>query len=162
METHLDTKGFNTLYGNLPFQNKIIVKHVDGGGGLAFLWKNDLKLKVINYTANHVLARVTEEDVFVWFMTGFYGWPETQQKFKSWKLLEHLKTFVEGPFLCFGDFNTILHSSEKQCTKQPHTAQIDAFRQALDICQLEDLGYKGYPFTWTNKRPGDANTKLKT
>ena len=36
METSLDTKGFNTLYGNLPFQNKIIVKHPDGGGGLAF------------------------------------------------------------------------------------------------------------------------------
>ena len=161
METRLNTKGFNTLYGNLPFQNNIIVKHLDGGGGLAFLWKNDLKLKVINYTANHVLARVTEEDGFVWFMTGFYGWPETQQKFKSWKLLEPLKTFVEGPFLCFGDFNAILHSSEKQCTKQPHTAQIDAFRQALDICQLEDLGYKGYPFTWTNKRPSDANTKLR-
>ena len=158
METHLDTEGFNTLYGNLPFQNKIIVKHLDGGGGLAFLWKDDLKLAVVNYTANHVLARVTEEDGFVWFMTGFYGWPEAQQKCKSWKLLEHLKTFVKGPWLCFGDFNAIL---EKQSTKQPHTAQIDAFQEVLEVCQLEDLGYKGYPFTWTNKRPGDANTKLR-
>ena len=26
---------------------------------------------------------------------------------------------------------------------------------------MEDLGYKGYPFNWTNKRPGDANTKLR-
>ena len=31
----------------------------------------------------------------------------------------------------------------------------------MESCQLEDLGYKGYPFTWTNKRPGDANTKLR-
>ena len=75
--------------------------------------------------------------------------------------MEHLKTFVEGPWLCFGDFNAILHSLEKQSTKQPHIAQIDAFREVLEVCQLEDLGYKGYPFTWTNKRPGDANTKLK-
>ena len=128
---------------------------------MAFLWKNDVKLEVINYTPNHVLAKVTEEDGLMWFMTGFYGWPEVQQKFKSWKLLEHLKTFVEGPWLCFGDFNAILHSSEKQSTRQPHIAQIDAFREALEICQLEDLGYKGYPFTWTNKRLGDANTKLR-
>ena len=65
METRLDNEGFNSLYGNLPFQNKIIVKHLDGGEGLDFLWKNDVKLEVINYTANHVLARVTEEDGLV-------------------------------------------------------------------------------------------------
>ena len=114
METRLDIEGFNNLYGDLPFQNKIIVKHSDAGGGLAFLWKNDIKLEVINYTANHVLAKVSEEDGFVWFMTGFYGWPETQQKHKSWQLLEYLKTFVEGPWFCFGDFNAILHSSENK------------------------------------------------
>ena len=73
METRLDTEGFNNLYGNLFFQNKIIVKHPDCGGGLAFLWKDGVKLEVINYTANHVLAKVIEEDCFVWFMTGFYG-----------------------------------------------------------------------------------------
>ena len=31
----------------------------------------------------------------------------------------------------------------------------------MESCQLEVLDYKGYPFTWTNKRPGDANTKLR-
>ena len=92
---------------------------------------------------------------------GFYGWPETQQKHKSWQLLEYLKTFAEGPWLCFGDFNAILHSSEKQSIRKPHNSQINEFREALESCQLEDLGYKGYPFTWTNKRPGDANTKLR-
>ena len=76
-ETRLDIEGFNNLYGNLPFPNKIIVKHPDFGGGLAFLWRDDIKLEVVNYIANHVLARVTEEDDFVWFMTSFYGWPKT-------------------------------------------------------------------------------------
>ncbi|XP_075640505.1 uncharacterized protein LOC142612276 [Castanea sativa] len=40
-------------------------------------------------------------------------------------------------------------------------SQIDAFREALESCQLEDLGYRGYPYTWNNKRPGDANTKMR-
>jgi len=26
---------------------------------------------------------------------------------------------------------------------------------------LEDLGYKGYLYTWTNKRLWDANTKMR-
>ena len=40
-------------------------------------------------------------------------------------------------------------------------SQIDSFREALESCQLEDLGYRGYPYTWNNKRPGDANTKMR-
>ena len=39
METRLDKDGFKNLYSDLPFQNKIIVKHPNAGGGLAFLWK---------------------------------------------------------------------------------------------------------------------------
>ena len=60
METTLDKDGFENLYSNLPFNNKIIVKHPDAGGGLAFLWKNTINLEIINYTANHVLAVLIE------------------------------------------------------------------------------------------------------
>ena len=66
------------MYGNLPFQNKIIVKHPDLGGALAFLWKNNILLEVINFTVNHVLAKITEEDGFICYLTRFYGWPDAQ------------------------------------------------------------------------------------
>ena len=36
METRLDKDGFENLYSNLPFWNKIIAKHPNAGGGLAF------------------------------------------------------------------------------------------------------------------------------
>lgn len=73
----------------MPSQNKIIIKYPDSKGGLALLWKNDVAMEVINYTANHVLTKVTEEDGFVWYLTCFYGWPEAQNKERSWKLLAH-------------------------------------------------------------------------
>ncbi|KAK9992710.1 hypothetical protein SO802_027695 [Lithocarpus litseifolius] len=115
METRLDKDGFQTLYGNLPYQNKIVVKHPDSGGGLAFLWKNSITLE----------------------------------------------TFVEGPWLVVGDFNSFLHASEKKSKRPPQYSQVDAFRTALESCQLQDLGFKGYPFTWNNRRPGEANTKIR-
>ena len=37
-----------------------------------------MSLEVINFTANHVLAKVTEKDGFFWYLTGFYGWPNAQ------------------------------------------------------------------------------------
>ena len=147
METRLDKEGFENLYSNLLFQNKIFAKHPNAGGGLALLWKNTIKLEIINYNVNHIMALVIEEDGFKWYLTGFYGWPEAQQKEKSWQLLQDLKTFVEGPWTVIGDFNAFLHASENQSKRPPQYAQVEAFREALDSCQLQDLGYRGYPFT---------------
>ena len=64
---------------------------------MALLWKSEVKLDVVNYTDNHVLAKVVEEDGFEWYLIGFYGWPEACQKHKSWAFLSHLSTLVEGP-----------------------------------------------------------------
>ena len=75
--------------------------------------------------------------------------------------MSHLKDFIGGFWLCIGDFNAFLSSLEKLSKCPPNHGQIEAFWEALDLCQLEDLGFKGYPFTWNNKRPGEANTKIK-
>lgn len=40
METRLDKEGFHKVYNDLPFQNRIIVKQPNSGGGLALLWKS--------------------------------------------------------------------------------------------------------------------------
>ena len=79
METRSDREGFNKHCRELPFPNKFIIKKPYGGGGLALTWKNEVKMEVINFTNNHILARVEEEDGFVWMLTCFYGWPEACQ-----------------------------------------------------------------------------------
>ena len=67
---------------------------------------------------------------------------------------------MEGPWLVIGDFNAFLHASKKKSRRPPQTSQVDAFREALESSQLQDLGFKGYPFTSNNKRPREANTKI--
>ncbi|KAK9999683.1 hypothetical protein SO802_019286 [Lithocarpus litseifolius] len=131
------------------------------GGGLALLWKTQVQLDVVNYTDHHILAKVVEDDGFEWMLTCFYGWPKSSQKKKSWALLSHLSTFVRGPWFFIGDFNAILHSNEKQSKFPPQFNQMDEFRLALDACNVADLGFVGYPFTWNNKRPGAANTRMR-
>ena len=108
METRLDKEGFDGLCGDLPFPNRFIVKYLDSGGGLALIWKNEVHLDVVNYTANHILAKIVGEDGFVWFLSGFYGWPEASENHKSWALLRHLRQIVDGLWVSIGDFNAIL------------------------------------------------------
>ena len=57
--------------------------------------------------------------------------------------MEHLRGFVNGAWLCAGDFNVILNSAEKLSLRPPNSAEIDTFKNVLDSCTLEDLGYKG-------------------
>ena len=83
METRLDKKGYKKYCKDLPFPNQFIVKKLDSGGGLALGWENEVEVDVINYTENHILARVGEDNGLVWYLIGFYGWPETTQKSKS-------------------------------------------------------------------------------
>lgn len=83
METRLDREGFDKLYGELPFKNRIIVNKPNLGGGLALIWKNDVMLELINYTDNHILVKAKEDDGFEWWLTCFYGWPEVNQRYKS-------------------------------------------------------------------------------
>ena len=40
-------------------------------------------------------------------------------------------------------------------------SQIDSFQATLETCQLEDLGFKGNPYTWNNNIPRDENRKLR-
>ena len=43
--------------------------------------------------------------------------------------------------MCIGDFNAILNSTKKLSKRPPDHYQMDAFQEALDNCQLEDLGF---------------------
>ena len=122
METRLDKSGF---------------EKPNSGGGLALLWKEEMTLDVINFIDNHILAKVVEDDGFVWYLTGFYGWLEANKKRKSWALLSHSRSFIEGPWCCIGDFNAILHASEKQSVHAPYYNQMEDFRAALEACELD-------------------------
>ena len=93
------------------------------------------------------------------FFIGFYGWPEMNQKHKSWALLRHLSSLVNVLWCCVGDFNAFLHFSKKLSIHPPSVKQMEDFGAALEDCHLIDLGFQGYKFTWNNKRLGAANTR---
>ena len=147
METRLDKEGFQFHCKDIPFKNRLTVKKPNTGRGLALLWKVDVQLNVINYTKHCTLAKVVEEDGYMWYLMSFYGWVEASQKQKSWALLSHLSSFVHGPWCCIRDFNAILFSFEKQSMHPPPYKQMEEFGLALDSCNLADLGFHGYPLT---------------
>ena len=54
-----------------------------------------------------------------------------------------------------------LQSSKKLSKRPAQVSQVEDFRATMEECHLEDLGFKGYPCTWNNKRPREANTRIR-
>lgn len=67
-------------------------------------------------------------------------------------MLNHIKSFVDGPWVCIGDFNAILCSIEKLSLRSANSQLMEDFHHALEQFELIDLGYKGNTYTWNNRQ----------
>ncbi|XP_059458257.1 uncharacterized protein LOC132187840 [Corylus avellana] len=85
-----------------------------------------------------------------WKFTGFYGHPEVAKRKESWALLRHLSSYMPLAWLSMGDFNEILNDEEKIGVCRQPRWQMEAFRDAIEGCRLDDLGAVGHKFTWSN------------
>ena len=74
-----------------------------------------------------------------WRFTGFYGWPETQNRHLSWQLLKTLASQPTLPWMCMGDFNEILFAHEKKGGNERADWQMTNFREAVDLCGFIDI-----------------------
>lgn len=64
-------------------------------------------------------------------------------------------------WLMFGDFNETMYSKEMKGRRTRREVQMRAFREALADYELSDLGWQGYPFTFSNKRKGIHETRAR-
>ncbi|KAG8375096.1 hypothetical protein BUALT_Bualt10G0064800 [Buddleja alternifolia] len=70
------------------------------------------------------------------------------------------KTKVD-PVVLIGDFNAIVSQSEKKGGRSFASSSSNPFLNDLNNLNLLDLGFTGNPFTWSNRRGGDANIQLR-
>lgn len=85
-------------------------------------------------------------------LTGIYGVPEAAKRSRTWDLLLRLHDESSLPWFIGGNFNEILNEGEKVggCSRTPR--QMANFNTVLSTCGLDDLGYEGHQFTWSNGR----------
>lgn len=92
---------------------------------------------------------------------GIYGFPEDHNKRNTWLLVRNLMQESSGKTILFGDFNDVLDAEEKSEGNSRSLSQLGWSRQTLDNCGLVDLGFEGYPFTWSNGRKEENNIQCR-
>jgi exonuclease III len=154
METKLRSKKMELIRCKLGFKNLFVVDCVGkGGGGLAFLWKEEVELEIQNFSSRHINGIVTNPlSNQRWKFTGFYGQPDVARRYEGWDLLKQLANLAPEPWLCIGDFNEVLTMTEKWGGGVRANSQMREFQITMEFCEFTDLGYSGPKFTWSNCR----------
>lgn len=80
------------------------------------------------------------------------------RKKETWMLIRSLYIAHNSPWLIGGDFNEVLRHEEKQGGNPRPEAQLRRFRDLLDSCHLQELGYTGSCITWCNNRESPWRT----
>ncbi|KAL9675120.1 hypothetical protein QQ045_003321 [Rhodiola kirilowii] len=150
---------WDLLRVRLGFKNCFSVDRRGLAGGLALLWNEEVEVSVRSYSRWHIDASVRAETCFR--LTLFYGNPKVSKREESWQLLRMLKGASDEDWIVMGDFNEILHSDEIAGRRRRGRHQMRKFREALVDCSLPDLGFEGPRFTFSNRRKGVDETKIR-
>ncbi|XP_074297397.1 uncharacterized protein LOC141628115 [Silene latifolia] len=123
--------------------------------GLAMMWKRDIDCNFLSSSVHHIDFSIRSEGG-EWRLTGFYGWPAVSDCHLSWELLRLLSRQSQLSWVCIGNFNEVLLSTEMKGGSRPQW-QMNNFRAAVDECGLRDVAWMGNRFSYDNGQVGDAN-----
>ncbi|KAL6228180.1 hypothetical protein ACLB2K_002134 [Fragaria x ananassa] len=106
----------------------------------------------ILFLDNFIDAEVGEQgSPGVFRFTGIYGLIVTADRVITWNILRNLATQGNLPWLVAGDFNEVLCLEDKSGGPPRCRAHMNRFRHALADCFLDDMGFVGPRYTWSNK-----------
>lgn len=63
---------------------------------------------------------------------------------------------VSPPWMMCGDFNEILHQSEKRGGRIKNEESFKSFRLIIQVCGMGYLKHKGNPFSWVGRRRAEV------
>ena len=139
VETQLEGSRVEVLVGTLGYDNGYAVISRGRCGGIGLLCNNAINLEILGYSDYHLDCLVLEQGEVQWRLTVVYGEAQTHLRYKTWDTLKNISSSSNLPWLCVGDFNEVLRPDDHEGVGQWSNAQIQAFRDAVDVCMLLDL-----------------------
>ena len=131
------------------FKHGVFVSSNEMNGGLALMWKEDIKVELQTFSPSHVDALVDGGIEYGWWrVMDFYGNLEMAKRPEAWVKLKQLSTTSTLPWIVIGDFNEITGMSKKEGGSARPRQQMTNFVNTINYCGLRDIGFVGPKYTW--------------
>lgn len=126
--------------------------------GLVMAWTNNINLTISLLNSTFIHAQITHDpNSPTWFLTAVHCPSNPIKKCQFWNSITNLNIRDSEPWLLIGDFNSVLSQAEKRGGIPFASSSNNSFSNELNNLGLIDLGFNGYPFTWSNKQTDLAN-----
>ena len=113
------------------------------------MWKDIFDVEIIWNHNQFIHLRVSHNNHLVSWITDIYGSPISSIRKSLWSALELLASSVQGPWLLGGDFNTILHDSEKKGGSPNGLGACRLYQAWFHSQGMYDLHFHGPQFMWS-------------
>lgn len=117
-----------------------------------FLCHHDFRSVMISASSQQITVSGSL-DGLTCTLTAVYAKTTIFGRRQLWQELSHIHTsYVNGPWVVFGDFNCVFGAHEKRGGNPPSFTSCYDFQQMCTSCNLLDVVTKGLSYTWTNQR----------
>jgi hypothetical protein len=126
------------------------------GGGTALYWDDSIDVFLQSCSERHIDVLIKESPLATaWRATFVYGQPRVENRHKTWDLRRTISSSVHEPWAFIGDLNEAMWQFEHFSKTKRNERQMELFRDMMETCNLEDLGFMGLPWTYDNRKAGD-------
>ncbi|XP_040375969.1 uncharacterized protein LOC121053292 isoform X2 [Oryza brachyantha] len=155
-ETHNVSISSDEISHAFSMDDSFVVPAQHTTGGLWLMWTNEMKLTIVSYSLNYILAfGVHQPSGLMFNLLCIYDDPTHQSTSRIWrKARNFVVNSSHRPTFSMGDLNDIMYENEKFGPTTANNARISLFRHHVRELGLLDLGYRGPTYTWSNKRKG--------
>ncbi|KAK9756377.1 hypothetical protein RND81_01G092600 [Saponaria officinalis] len=121
------------------------------------MWKPTLfHVQPIEYNAQFIHCLITDVlSSFGFHCTMVYAFNDTHARKLLWEKMRYLRKSVQGAWVTYGDFYTILHPMERMGGMTTNE-EMEDFCNCLEDCGLTDGTVNGCFSTWNNKQKLDT------
>ncbi|KAF7135314.1 hypothetical protein RHSIM_Rhsim08G0091800 [Rhododendron simsii] len=140
--------------------NVLVVDPSGIAGGLAILWKRGMNVSLVRRSSFFIEVLIKDvESNHEWHLINLYASSIDSVRKSQWEDLLRYRQQSTGDWVLWEDFNDILWTDEKKGGRKREIWSLRVFRDFVNSLGVVDLGFHGYPFTWSNRRGGDGQVK---
>ncbi|XP_048422575.1 uncharacterized protein LOC125469371 [Pyrus x bretschneideri] len=133
----------------LGFSNYYVVDANGFSGGVWLLWNNEVVNLTVVACSSQTITAVVMDGQIQWMLTVVYASPCPRVRSHLWPYLDGVSAASKLPWLIAGDFNELIHSSEKKGGRPVN--KNSGLGNWSSRNSLVDLGFIGAKFTWSKK-----------
>lgn len=132
------------------------VHPIGSSGGLSLWWSREVTVNILRKDRNFMDTSISSTWMGRDFLaTWVYGYSDQARRARNWEKLKMIQANRRDPCICLGDFNDISHHDKKIGGQRKDQRMIDEFSNMLMQLQVDDIGFKGQRWTWSNNRRGN-------